>query len=194
MVAKGPFPAPGCEAVAVFDREDEVRFALDQFQRSGFDRSVLSVLTHMELVEKLREMRRDCRDCFPRFQSNGAADPTDMESAGTAQGALIAGPLYLFACGAMFGVASNGAALATIAMAGIIGGAVGGALGAVLAARFMRHRRRRPVANRNNRGNLFPWVRLQNREHENRAREILARYPARDVHLHGAQPFAATGR
>lgn len=111
MVAKGPFPAPGCEAVAVFDREDEVRFALDQFQRSGFDRAVLSVLSHMELVEKLRQMRR-----------------------------------------------------------------------------------RRPVANRNHRGNLFLWVRFRDRDHENRAREILARYPARDVHLHGAQRFAATGR
>ena len=190
MVAKGPFPATACEAVAVFDREDDLQFAIDQFQRFGFDRSVLSVLSHMELVEKLRELRRDCRDCFPRLQSNGAADPTDMESAGTAQGALIAGPLYLFASCAMFGVASNGAALATIAMAGIIGGAVGGAFGAVLAARFMC---RRPVGNRNNRGNLFLWVRIQDREHENRAREILARFPARDVHLHGARSLAATG-
>lgn len=191
MVAKGPFPATACEVVAVFDREDDVQIAIDQFQRSGFDRSVLSVLSHMELVEKLRELRRECRDCFPRFQSNGAGNLTDMESAGIAQGALIAGPLYLFACCAMFGVASNGAALPTIAMAGIIGGAVGGALGAVLAARFMR--RRRTVANRNNRGNLFLWVRIQDREHENRAREILARYPARDVHLHGARPLAVTG-
>ncbi len=192
MVANGSFPATACEAVAVFDREDDVQIAIDRFQRFGFDRSVLSVLSHMELVEKLRELRRECRDCFPRFQSNGAENLTDMESAGIAQGALIAGPLYLFACCAMFGVASNGAALATIAMAGIIGGAVGGALGAVLAARFMR-RRRRTVAIRNNRGNLFLWVRIQDREHENRAREILARYPARDVHLHGARPLAAAG-
>ena len=97
MVSKGPFPATASEVVAVFDREDEVRFAIGQFRRSGFDRAVLTILSHtilphMELVEKLRELRRDCRD------------------------------------------------------------------------------------------------------HENRAREILARYPARDVHLHGAQPCAATGR
>ena len=125
-----------------------------------------------------------------RERQNANRRSADMESVGIAQGGLIAAPLYLFACGAMFGVASNGAALATIAMAGIIGGAVGGALGAVLAARFMR-RRRRPVANRNNRGTLFLWVRIQDREHESRAREILARYPARDVHLHGARPLAA---
>ncbi len=190
MVAKGRFPATACEAVAVFDREEDVQFAIGQFQRSGFDRAVLTILSHMELVEKLRELRRECRDCFPRFQSNGAGNQTDMESAGTARAALIAGPLYLFACCAMFGVASNGAALPTIALAGIFGGAVGGALGAMLAARFMR---RRPVANRNNRGNLFLWVRIQDREHENRAREILARYPARDVHLHGARPLGAQG-
>ena len=193
MVSKGPFPATASEVVAVFDREDEVQFVIDQFRRSGFDRAVLTILSHMELVEKLRQLRRDCRDCFPRFQSDGAGDMADMESAGIARGALIAGPLYLFACGAMFGAASGGAALATIAMAGIAGGAAGGALGAVLAARVMR-RWRRPIANRNNRDNRFLWVRLADPDHESRAREILARFPARDVHLHGAQPRAATGR
>ncbi len=192
MVANGSFPATACEAVAVFDREDDVQITIDRFQRFGFDRSVLSVLSHLELVEKLRELRGECRDCFPRFQPNCAGDATDMESVGIAQGGLIAAPLYLFACCAMFGVASNGAALATIATVGIIGATVGGALGAFLAARFGR-RRQRPITNRNNRGNLFLWVRIQDREHENRAREILARYPARDVHLHGARSLAATG-
>lgn len=185
MVAKGPLQATGCEAVAVFDREDELQFVIDRFQRFGFDRSVLSVLSHMQLVEKLREPSAECRDCFPRFQLNGAGGLTDMESAGIVQGALIAAPLYLFACCAVFAVASGGASLASIAMAGIIGGAVGGALGTFPVVRF-RAARRRPTANRNNGANLFLWVRIQDAEHENRAREIPARFPARDVHLHGA--------
>lgn len=43
MVAKGPFQATACEAAVVFHREDELRSVIDQIQRSGFDRSLLSV-------------------------------------------------------------------------------------------------------------------------------------------------------
>lgn len=191
MVEKGLFQATACDAVAVFDGEGELQRVIGQFHRFGFDRSELSVLPHMEPVEKLRDLGGECRDCFPRFQSNGAGDPADMDSVGAAQGASIAGPLYLFAWRAMFAAASDGAALATIAIVGIIGGAIGGALGAALAAGFRR--RRRPVTSRNNRGYLFLWVRIQDREHENRARRILAGYPAHDVHPHGAQSLAAAG-
>lgn len=55
MVAKGPFQATACEAAVVFHREDELRSVIDQIQRSGFDRSLLSVLSHMELVEILHD-------------------------------------------------------------------------------------------------------------------------------------------
>lgn len=186
MGAKGSFQAVqamACEAVAVFDREEDLQLALGRFRRFGFERSVLSVFPHPKLAG-------ECRDCFPRFQPIGGGELTDMESIGTAQGALIAGPLYLFACCAMFGVASHGASLAAIATMGVLGGAAGGALGAYLAHLFARRRRRR-AANRHNRGYLFLRVRIRDREHENRAREILAGYPARDIHLHGAQSPAA---
>ncbi len=55
MVAKGPFQATASETVVVFHREDELRSVIHRFQRSGFDRSLLSVLSHMELVEILHD-------------------------------------------------------------------------------------------------------------------------------------------
>ena len=102
---------------------------------------------------------------------------------GLAQGALVAGPLYVASCGAAIAFAASGADLATVAMAGIAGGALGAALG-MFTMIWMRRRRRQRIEDLLGHGGLVLWVHILDKKREERARMILARHPVRDVNFH----------
>ena len=171
------------EVVALFDDEDELHDVVQELQTVGFDRAEISVMPSRNVVERIigHELRTvievaDNPD-VPR------AVPVDRGSLLIAQGALVAGPLYVAGSGAVIHFAANGADLATVAMAGLAGGALGAALG-ILTTIWMRRWHRRQIEYVLGHGGLVLWVNTLDKKREERARMILARHPARDVICH----------
>jgi hypothetical protein len=111
------------------------------------------------------------------------AVPVDRGSLLVAQGALIAGPLYVAGSGAVIHFAANGGDMATVTMAGIAGGALGAALG-IFTTILTRRWRRRRIEYMLGHGGLVLWVNTLDRKREERARMTLARHPVRDVTYH----------
>ena len=89
------------EAVAVFDREEEMHAAMDELQRSGFDRAELSGLPRLELVEKLIGHKLQSIVEVEDNPDIPRAGLIDMGSFGIARGVMIGVPLYIGACGAI---------------------------------------------------------------------------------------------
>jgi len=171
------------EVVALFDDEDELDDVVQELQTVGFDRAEISVMPSRSVVERIigHELRTvievaDNPD-VPR------AVPVDRGSLLVAQGALIAGPLYVAGSGAVIHFAANGADMATVTMAGIAGGALGAALG-IFTTILMRRWRRRRIEYMLGHGGLVLWVNTFDKKREERARVTLARHPARGVTYH----------
>jgi hypothetical protein len=171
------------EVVALFDDADELDDVVQELQTVGFDRAEISVMPSRNVVERVigHELRTvlevaDNPD-VPR------AVPVDRGSLAVAQGALIAGPLYIAGSGAVIHFAANGSDLATVTMAGLAGCGLGAALG-VLTMVWMRRWRRRQIQFLLGRGGLVLWVKTLDMRREERARIVLARYPAHDVRCH----------
>jgi hypothetical protein len=173
MYAKADLGSTTCEVVAFFDDEDELHNVVEELQIVGFDHAEMSVMPSRKVVEKIigHELRTvvevaDDPD-VPR------AVPVDRGSLGLAQGALVAGPFYVAACGAAMAFAASGADLATVAMAGIAGGALGAALG-IFPMIWMRRRRRQRIEDLLGHGGLVLWVHISDKKREELARMVLA--------------------
>lgn len=176
MYAKADLASTMCEVVAFFDDEDELHDVVEELQIVGFDRTEISVMPSRKVVEKRigHELRTVVEVAYnpdvPR------AVPVDRASLGLAQGALVAGPLYVASCGAVIALAASNADLATVAMAGIAGGALGGALGIFLMRWMMRQRRQR-IEDLLGHGGLVLWVHISEKKCEELARMILVQHP-----------------
>ncbi len=176
--AFGPVPR---DVMALFDDENELNDVVEELQIVGFEHADISVSPSWKTIEKkigrhiatVTELT-DARDA-PR------AVPVDRGSFGLAQGACIAGPLYVFSCGIAIAFAARGADLAVIALAGAAAGAMGAALG-VLPAIWLRQWHKQYIGDLLDHGGLVLWLRALDENHEQRARRVLARYAARDVH------------
>jgi len=171
------------EVAALFDDEDELDDVVEELQIVGFDRAEISVMPSQNVVERIigHELRTVGEVAenphVPR------AGPVDRGSLLIAQGALIAGPLYVAGSGAVIHFAANGADLATVTMAGIAGGALGAALG-MFTTIWIRRWHRRQIEYMLGHGGLVLWVKTLDIKREERARMILARHPAHDVTFH----------
>lgn len=174
------------EAVAVFEDAASLEAAVDELQSHGFDHADLSLLASAEAVEKELGHR------FTKVQQvedDDAAPRTayvSTESRGDAEGGLIGGLMYvgaLAAAGAT--VASGGTLGAAIAGAAAMGGA-GGLIGATL-AKFIDDQHAISLEEQLDRGGLLLWVRTRDGEHEQKAKDILSKHSAHDVHLHKLQ-------
>ena len=172
------------EVVAVFDREEALHNAVEEFHTRGFERGEITVSPPRRVVEKeighplksVAEVEDEPR--IPRRL------PVDRASLGLFHGAMIAAPLYISACAASMAFAAAGAALAEIAVAGITAGAIGATLGA-MPVMWMRRVHRQEVNEFLSLGGLVLWVQTADKAHEEAAEKILARHRARDVHYHG---------
>ena len=171
MYAKADLGSTTCEVVAFFDDEDELHNVVEELQIVGFDHAEMSVMPSRKVVEKIigHELRTvvevaDDPD-VPR------AVPVDRGSLGLAQGAMVAGPIYVASCGAAMAFAR--ADLAKVAMAGIAGGALGAALG-IFPMIWMRRRRRQRIEDLLGHGGLVLWVHISDKKREELARMVLA--------------------
>ena len=176
-------PDTRTEAVGVFDDASSLQEAIDELLSSGFNQAEISLLASEHAVEeklghayeKVKELEDDLS--VPR------AAYISTESRGDAEGGLIGGLVYVgavAAAGAM--VATGGTLAAAIAAAAMMGGA-GGLIGSVLANLVGDHHARY-LQEQLDHGGLLLWVRTRDEEHEQRARQILSKHSAHDVHTH----------
>jgi hypothetical protein len=172
------------EVVAVFDREDALHQAVEEFHAHGFDRGEVTVSPPRHVVE--RKIGHPLKSVAEVEDEPGIPRrlPVDRASMGLAQGALIAAPLYVAACGASIAFAAAGAALAEIAMAGMTAGAIGATLG-LMPVMWIRRVHHNEIQDLLGLGGLVIWVQTADRAHEVEAEKILARHRARNVHFHG---------
>ena len=171
------------EVAALFDDEDELDDVVQELQTVGFDRAAISVLPSRNVVERIIGHELETVVEAANNPDVPRAVPVDRGSLLIAQGALIAIPLYIAGSAAVIHFAANGADLATVTMAGLSGGALGAALG-MFATIWMWRWRRRQIEYLLGHGGLVLWVKTVDMKREERARIVLARYPAHDVSCH----------
>lgn len=175
------------EVVAVFKDDAALDSAVTELQSAGFARTDLSVPTPPRTaawtVRDVEDSQTAPRTVF-----------VSKASLGDAEGVLIGVTAYV---GAMVAAGTAIAAelpAAEVLWAVILSGGAGGVVGAGLAVWLGRTYTRRLVEQMRH-GGLVLWVRVADPAHERRARDILARYDAVDIHVHeiAADPYFADG-
>jgi hypothetical protein len=171
------------EAVGVFNDADSLQSALDDLQEHGFMRQELSILADVRVIEeKLGHIYKRVED----VEDNPKAPRTifiSNETIGEAEGSVIGLPLYIAAVTAAGVVAASGGTLLTLIAATVGAGAVGASIGSIFANLISKHHADFIQSQLNN-GGLLLWVHLRSPDLEEKAKEILRKYSAHDVHIH----------
>lgn len=180
------------EAVGVFHDANALEAAVDELLTHGFDRSHLSLLASRQAVEqtlhhrfqKVAELEDDA--AVPRVAY------ISRESIGDAEGGLVGGLMYVGAVAAAGGILASGGVVAGAVLGAILAGGAGGLVGSAL-ARLIDEHHAHYLQDQLDSGGILLWVRTVDAAHEQRAREILERHSAGDVHVHGlpAEPLNA---
>jgi hypothetical protein len=172
------------EAVGIFRSAEGLQSAIDELLSSGFHRAELSLLaSEAAVVEKLGHIYTK-PDVLADDPEVPRAAYVGGEDIGDAEGGIIGALVYVGATAAVGAVvASGGTLLAVIAGATLAGGA-GGLIGSVL-AKWVGDHHARHLQEQIERGGLLLWVRTRDPAREQRAIEILGKYSAEKVHVHG---------
>lgn len=171
------------EAVGVFKDADSLQAAIDELQENGFMRQELSVLAGSSTIEeklghiyKRVEEAEDAPDA-PRTIF------VPLESIGEAEGALIGTPLYIAGMAAAGVVVASGGALLTALFAAAAAGAGGASIGLILAGLLAKHHADY-IQEQLEEGGLLLWVAVHSEESKKKAKKILLKNGAKDVHIH----------
>lgn len=171
------------EAVAVFASELAFMDAIDALERSGFDRSDISVLANVPAkVDGMRSVFRDAH----ALEDNGNVPRAAFvapASRAEAEAAAVGLPVYVGVVGGLFAAVASGGTLAFALPAAIAGGLAGGGIGAIGAFAIAR-RHRGTVEHQLQNGGILLWVRTRDDEREKTAVEILQRSGGADIHIH----------
>lgn len=169
------------EAVGIFDDYDQLEQAIEALQVGGFARHHISVLGSDGAVKE--------RFGAPHVQTGLLEDHPDAprspdikkEELAIAQGALMSGGM-LTGMAAAF-IAAGGLAVPGLLATVLIAGTGGTAVGAVL-AKLLGDKHAEFFQKQIDHGGLLLWVATPDVAAEGKAREILKRYGARDIHVH----------
>jgi hypothetical protein len=177
-------PGPSVrEAVGVFDNPESLQMALDELEQEGFMRQELSILAPDKVVAgQLGRLYNHVGGAVddPRAP-RGVFVPDEI--IGEIEGSVIGLPMYVAAiAGTAIVAGSGGTLLAAIAAAGVAG-AAGAGIGSILAKYIAKHHAEQLQAHLE-RGGIVLWAAVRDPEQEKKARRILARHSARDVHIH----------
>lgn len=171
------------EAVGVFPDAHALEAAIDELFASGFDQAEISVLATREAMEhKLGDRFASIRELEDDPHAPRATYVT-QESVGAGEGSLVGGLAYLPAVTAAGVVVASGGTLGPAIAAAIGFGGAGAVIGGVL-ARWLGQQHGRQLQHQMERGGILLWVRTRDREHEERALEVLRRNGGQDVHAH----------
>ena len=173
------------EAVAVFENVETLQEAIDELLSSGFNRAELSLLASEHAIkEKLGHVYTKTEEL-----EDDPNVPTvtyiSTESIGDAEGALIGAPMYIAACTAAGIMTAVGGPLAATIAAIVAASGAGAVIGGILASLVGKHHAHY-LQEQLDHGGLLLWVRTRDGEHEKRAKEILSKHSAHDVHIHGS--------
>jgi len=171
------------EAVAVFHDAATFEAAVDDLLSSGFDRAALSLIAGEHAVaKKLGHMYRRAAEV-----EDDAAVPraayVEHESFGDAKGAFIGGLSYLGAMVTAGALVASGGTIAGAIVAAVLAGGAGGLIGSVFGDILEDHHAKH-LKQQLDRGGLLLWVRTATPAEEKRAKGILGRHSAHDVHVH----------
>ena len=171
------------EAVGVFNDVDNLQAAWDELQSHGFMRHEISVLANDKTVgKKLHHIYKRVEEA----EDDPAAPRTifvPLESIGDAEGALIGTPLYIAGTATAAIVVASGGTLLSAILAATATGAVGATIGGVLASFVAKHHADY-IQEQIDHGGLLLWVHLRSPDLEEKAKEILTKHTAHDVHIH----------
>lgn len=171
------------EAVGVFNDADSLQAALDDLQGNGFMRQELSILAGDKTVEeKLGHAYKRVEEA----EDDPSAPRTIFvpnETIGEAEGSAVGLPLYVAATTATGIVAASGGTILSAIIAATAAGAAGAVIGVVLAGFIAKHHADF-IQEQINHGGLILWVHLRSPDMEEKAKEILGRHSAYDVHIH----------
>ena len=171
------------EAVAVFHDSKSLDAAIFDLETHGFDRSELSLLAPVSVVEKeLGHVFQSVADLEDDVYAPMVAY-TSPESVAEAEGALAGGLLYVGALAGLIPVVASGGSVAAALLAMSVAGGMGASIGALLAGVLGRTQAHQ-LEEQLERGGLLLWVRTWNKGDEKRAVEILSAHSADDVHVH----------
>lgn len=178
------------EAVGVFDTAGPLQEAIDELLESGFDRAEISLLAGERTVEeklghayeKVTELEDDTSVPRAAFVST--------EAIGDAEGGLIGGLVYIGAVAAAGAVVATGGTIAAVIGAAALAGGAGSLIGAVLAKLVGDHHAHH-LQEQLDHGGLLLWVRTRDKDHEQRATQVLSKHSGKDVHIHSIAATAA---
>lgn len=178
------------EAVAVFENAGSLEAAIDELLSHGFNQADISLLASElaveeklgHLYEKVSEVEDD--DNVPR------AAYVSTESRGDLEGGLIGGLMYVGALAAAGATVASGGTLGAAIVGAVAMGGAGGVFGGIL-ARFIDDQHAVRLEEQIKHGGLVLWVRTRDAAHEEKAKEILGKHSAHDVHLHPLRNLAA---
>lgn len=171
------------EAVGVFREAKNLEAAIDELESNGFNHSEISLLAGEKAVEaKLGHYFRKASD----LEDDAGAPRTAYvaaESIGDAEGSLIGGLFYIGAVAAAGAIVASGGTLAAAIGGAALAGGTGGAVGIFL-ARLVGEHHAEYLQKQLDHGGMLLWVRTRDDLHETRARDILTKHSAYDVHIH----------
>ncbi len=171
------------EAVGVFDSFETLQEAFYDLRRAGFSRYDISLLGHEKaLKEKLGDAYWRTEDLEDDPDVPRAAFVSE-EAMGEMEGMIIGGAFFVPSYIAMVAAAAAGGAVAATAAAVGIIGIPAAVIGILLARRVDKHHRDY-YAEQVERGGILLWVRVNNKEKEKQAVEILKSHSGKDVHVH----------
>jgi hypothetical protein len=171
------------EAVGVFAAPDALEAAIDELERSGFDRASISVLG---TGDKIRKRLGYVYDRVVDLEDDGRAPrsaPPSRDSQAEGEAAAVAVPSYVGGFAGAAAAIASGTVLTAAISATILGAATGAGLGAFL-AHAMARRRNKQIEEQLALGGMVLWVNVPDAETENRAISILTKARAWDIHVH----------
>jgi hypothetical protein len=171
------------EAVGVFHTPEQLQAAATELQTAGFNHHDISFLAGEKTIsEKLGHVYVRARDLAdePAAPREAYHSPPDI---GDAKGALIGAPMYVAATLAAGVIAATGGTLAALLGGVALAGGAAGLAGLAFANKA-EEKYAEKLMDALERGGLLLWVRTPKPALEDRAKDILSRHGATDVHVH----------
>ncbi len=173
------------EAVGIFQRQEDMRAAINELETSGFERRQISMLGNDKAVADCLEAH-NVDNIVELSNEPSAPRSVDVkeEEIGVSQGLLIGGGMLAgVAAGviATFGVAIP-AMITTAAISGVGGTALGSFFAKMLGEKYAGH-----FEKQIEQGGILLWVNVCDAEQEKRACDILRKHHAQHVEVHDIQ-------
>jgi hypothetical protein len=171
------------EVAAVFHREEILEDAVQVLLHAGFDRSDIDIMGDIETVrQRLGELYVPSEEIadVPGAPRRAYITRDDITTAT----ASVAGMLfYLGAATAAMTVVASGGSLALVAAIAAAAGTAGAGIGAA-AIHHLGKKQAEDLELQLMAGGIVVWVRVHNREMEERAQEVLAKSGGESIRVH----------